>query len=127
MCVCRSPQCHQLIVQPLAYGPRCRGRAPDTIASALAQPLERQIGTIPGIVEMRSFSATGGTELTVQFQLDKSIDAAAGAVQAAINAAGPSLPKDLPQPPGYWKVKPSGWAVIVAVVDLGRDRSERRL
>jgi hydrophobe/amphiphile efflux-1 (HAE1) family protein len=88
------------------------GASADTVASALAQPLERQIGTIPGIVEMRSFSATGGTELTVQFQLDKNIDAAAGAVQAAINAAGPSLPKDLPQPPGYWQSNPSGWAVI---------------
>ena len=48
----------------------------------------------------------------MQFDLDKSIDAAAGAIQAAINAAGPSLPKDLPQPPGYWKANPSGWAVI---------------
>ena len=52
------------------------GASADTIASALAQPLERQIGTIPGIVEMRSFSATGGTQLTVQFALDKNIDAA---------------------------------------------------
>ena len=88
------------------------GASADTIASALAQPLERQIGSIPGIVEMRSFSATGGTQLTVQFQLDKNIDAAAGAIQAAINAAGPNLPKDMPQPPGYWKVNPSGWSVI---------------
>ena len=88
------------------------GASADTIASALAQPLERQIGTIPGIVEMRSFSATGGTQLTVQFELDKNIDAAAGAIQAAINAAGPSLPKDMPQPPGYWKANPSGWSVI---------------
>ena len=88
------------------------GASADTVASALAQPLERQIGIIPGVVEMRSFSATGGTELTVQFQLDKNIDAAAGAVQAAINAAGPSLPKDLPSPPGYWKANPAGEAVI---------------
>ncbi len=88
------------------------GASADTVASALAQPLERQIGIIPGVVEMRSFSATGGTELTVQFQLDKNIDAAAGAVQAAINAAGPSLPKDLPSPPGYWKANPAGVAVI---------------
>jgi multidrug efflux pump len=88
------------------------GASADTIASALAQPLERQIGSIPGIVEMRSFSATGGTQLTVQFQLDKNIDAAAGAIQAAINAAGPNLPKDMPQPPGYWKANPSGWSVI---------------
>ena len=88
------------------------GASADTIASAVAQPLEQQIGTIPGIVEMRSFSATGGTQLTIQFELEKSIQAAAGAVQAAINASGPSLPKDLPQPPIYWKVNPSGWPVI---------------
>ncbi len=88
------------------------GAAADTIASALAQPLERQIGIIPGIVEMRSFSATGGTQLSVQFELDKSVDAAAGAIQAAIAAAGPSLPPDLPQPPNYWKANPSGWSVI---------------
>jgi multidrug efflux pump len=88
------------------------GASADTIAAALAQPMERQIGTIPGIVEMRSFSATGGTELTVQFALDKSVDAAAGAIQAAINGSGPNLPKDLPSPPIYWKANPSGWAVI---------------
>ena len=88
------------------------GASADTIASALAQPLERQIGIIPGIVEMRSFSATGGTMLTVQFTLDKNIDAAAGAIQSAVNASGPNLPKDLPQPPEHWKANPSGWAVI---------------
>jgi multidrug efflux pump subunit AcrB len=78
----------------------------------LAQPLERQIGIIPGIAEMGSFSATGGTQITVQFELARDIDAAAAAVQAAINAAEPNLPKDLPQPPVYWKANPSGWAVI---------------
>ncbi|MEJ0015093.1 MAG: efflux RND transporter permease subunit [Acetobacteraceae bacterium] len=88
------------------------GASADTIAAALAQPLERQIGAIPGVVEMRSFSATGGVQLVVQFQLDKDADAAAAAVQAAINAAGPSLPRDLPQPPGYWKTNPAGWSVI---------------
>ncbi len=88
------------------------GASADTIAAAVAQPLERQIGTIPGIAEMRSFSATGGTQLTVQFDLGRTTDAAAGAIQAAINAAGASLPKDMPQPPGYWKTNPSGWSVI---------------
>jgi hydrophobe/amphiphile efflux-1 (HAE1) family protein len=88
------------------------GASADTVASALAQPLERQIGIIPGVKEMGSFSATGGTNVSVQFDLDKNIDAAAAAVQAAINAAGPNLPKDMPQPPGYWKVNPSGWAVM---------------
>jgi len=88
------------------------GASADTIASSLAQPLERQIGIIPGIAEMGSFSATGGTQITVQFELARDIDAAAAAVQAAINAAEPNLPKDLPQPPVYWKANPSGWAVI---------------
>ena len=88
------------------------GASADIVASALAQPLERQIGTIPGIVEMSSFSATGGTQIRVQFELDKNSDAAAAAVQAAINAARPGLPKDLPDPPGYWKANPSGWAVM---------------
>ncbi|HXO02123.1 MAG TPA: efflux RND transporter permease subunit [Stellaceae bacterium] len=88
------------------------GASADTIATSLAQPLERQLGIIPGIVEMGSFSATGGTQITVQFDLARDIDAAATAVLAAINTAAPNLPKDLPQPPVYWKANPSGWAVI---------------
>jgi multidrug efflux pump subunit AcrB len=88
------------------------GASADTIATSLAQPLERQIGIIPGIAEMGSFSATGGTAITVQFDLSRDIDAAATAVLAAINTAGPNLPKDLPQPPVYWKANPSGWPVI---------------
>ncbi len=88
------------------------GASADTIATSLAQPLERQIGIIPGIAEMGSFSATGGTQITVQFELGRDIDAASAAVQAAINTAGPNLPKDLPQPPVHWKANPSGWAVI---------------
>jgi len=88
------------------------GASADTIATSLAQPMERQVGIIPGIVEMGSFSATGGTQITVQFDLARDIDAAATAILAAINTAGPNLPKDLPQPPVYWKANPSGWAVI---------------
>jgi len=88
------------------------GASPDTIATSLAQPLERQLGIIPGVAEMNSLSLTGGTYITIQFALNKDIDAAAGAVQAAINASEPSLPKDLPYPPGYWKANPSGAPVI---------------
>jgi hydrophobe/amphiphile efflux-1 (HAE1) family protein len=88
------------------------GASPDTIASSLAQPLERQLGTIPGIVEIGSFSDTGYCEITMQFDLATDIDAAAGAVQAAINAAGPNLPQDLPRPPTYYKANPSGFSVI---------------
>ncbi len=89
------------------------GASADTVASSLSQPLERQLGTIPGIVQMYAYSGNGGCEIDIQFDLDKDIDAAATAVQSAINAAGPNLPKDLPLPPGYWKANPAGSPVIV--------------
>ncbi|HWK44605.1 MAG TPA: efflux RND transporter permease subunit [Stellaceae bacterium] len=89
------------------------GASPDTVAVSLAQPLERQLGTIPGIAEMVAFSGQGGATITIQFDLGKDIDEAAAEVQAAINAAGPNLPHDLPQPPQYYKANPSGFAVIV--------------
>jgi multidrug efflux pump len=88
------------------------GASPSTVATALAQPLEKQIGKIPGIVEMTSYSGTGGTSIAVQFDLEKDINDAAGAIQAAISAAGPDLPKGRAWPPVYWKSNPSGFAVI---------------
>jgi hydrophobe/amphiphile efflux-1 (HAE1) family protein len=87
------------------------GASPTTVASALAQPLERSIGIIPGVVEMSSFSGMGGTSIVTQFDLSMELDAAAGAVQAAINAAGSDLPKGF-FPPVYWKSNPAGFAVI---------------
>jgi multidrug efflux pump subunit AcrB len=93
------------------------GASPDTIASSLAQPLETQLGLIPGIVEMASFSATGGTEILIQFDLAKDIDAAANQVQAAINAAAPNLPKDLPAPPYYVKANPGGFSVVALALN----------
>jgi hydrophobe/amphiphile efflux-1 (HAE1) family protein len=89
------------------------GASPATVATALAQPLERQLGQIPGVVELTSFSAMGGTEIAIQFNIEKDIDDAAGAVQAAISAAGPDLPKDQGWPPVYWKANPAGFAPIV--------------
>ncbi len=88
------------------------GASPTTVATALAQPLESSIGLIPGIVEMSSFSGIGGTDIVVQFDLATELDAAAGAVQAAISAAGPNLPKNYGWPPVYWKANPAGFAVI---------------
>src|SRR4029077_3400205 len=88
------------------------GADADTIASSVAQPLERELGIIPGVVEMASFSASGGVLITIQFELEKSIDAAAGEVQAAINAATPNLPKDMPARPWYRKANPGGYAPI---------------
>jgi hydrophobe/amphiphile efflux-1 (HAE1) family protein len=87
------------------------GASPNTVASALAQPLETTIGLIPGVVEMSSFSGTGGTDIVTQFDLSVDLDTAAGAVQAAINAAGTNLPKGF-FPPFYWKANPAGFAVI---------------
>src|SRR2546423_6811152 len=74
------------------------GGSPETMASSVAQPLERQLAQIPGIAQMTSTSSLGSTAVTIQFDLDRKIDAAAGDVQAAINAAGGELPEELPDP-----------------------------
>jgi multidrug efflux pump len=89
------------------------GASPDTMATSVGAPLERQLGVIPGIAEMASNSDSGGEEIDIQFTLATSLDSAAGAVQAAINAALPNLPHDLPQPPTYYKADPGGVAMIV--------------
>ena len=89
------------------------GASPETMAASVGSPLERQVGIIPGIAEMGSISMSNGEEIDIQFTLDKTIDSAAGVVQAAINAAMPNLPKDLPQPPTYYKADPGGVAMIV--------------
>ena len=80
---------------------------PETMATSVAQPLERQFAQIPGVSQMTSTSALGATAITVQFDLNRNIDAAANDIQAAINAAAGQLPKDLPSPPTYRKVNPS--------------------
>ena len=75
------------------------GASPDTMASAVAQPLETQFAQISGVSQMTSTSTLGSTAITIQFDLDRDIDAASTDVQAAINAASGQLPKDLPSPP----------------------------
>src|SRR5579862_8661072 len=79
------------------------GASPETMASAVATPLERQFGRIAGVTEMTSSSSLGSTSVTLQFDLDRNIDAAARDVQAAINAARGYLPANLPANPSYWK------------------------
>src|SRR5579863_65073 len=83
------------------------GASPETMASSVATPLERQFGRIAGISEMTSSSALGSTNVTLQFDLDRDIDAAARDVQAAINAARGYLPSTLPNNPSYRKVNPA--------------------
>jgi hydrophobic/amphiphilic exporter-1 (mainly G- bacteria), HAE1 family len=89
------------------------GASPDTMASAVAQPLETQFAQIPGVSQMTSTSVVGSTAITIQFNLERNIDAAANDVQAAINAAGGQLPKNLPSPPTYRKVNPADSPILL--------------
>jgi len=89
------------------------GASPETMASNVATPLERQFSLIPGLDQMTSTSALGSTQVTLQFNLSRNIDAAATDVQAAINAAGGQLPTNLPSPPTYRKVNPADAPILV--------------
>jgi len=89
------------------------GGSPETMASSVAQPLERQLAQIPGIAQMTSTSSLGSTAVTIQFDLNRSIDGAANDIQAAINAASGQLPKNLPSPPTYRKVNPADSPVLL--------------
>ncbi len=89
------------------------GASPDTMASAVAQPLETQFAQLPGVSQMTSTSTLGSTAITIQFDLARDIDGAAGDVQAAINAAGGQLPKNLPSPPSYRKVNPEDSPILM--------------
>src|SRR5215510_14394168 len=101
------------------------GASPETMASAVATPLERQFGRIAGISEMTSASQLGSTSITLQFDLSRQIDAAARDVQAAINAARGQLPAGLPNAPTYRKVNPSDAPImILALTSLTRPVSE---
>ena len=92
------------------------GANPETMASAVATPLEHQFSTIAGVESMSSSNTQGGTSVTLQFALDRNIDAAAQDVQAAISKAGGQLPAEMPRPPTYQKVNPSDNAVLYLVL-----------
>ena len=92
------------------------GASPETMASAVATPLERQFGRIAGVTEMTSSSQLSSTRITLQFDLSRNIDAAARDVQAAINAARGQLPADLPSNPGYWKSNPADAPILMLVL-----------
>ncbi len=89
------------------------GGSPETMASSVAQPLERQLAQIPGVAQMTSTSYLGTTAVTIQFDLNRNIDGAANDVQGAINAAGGQLPKNLPSPPTYRKVNPADSPILL--------------
>ena len=92
------------------------GANPDTIAALVTAPLERQFGQIPALQVMTSSSSFGISQVTLQFDLNRDIDAASQDVQSAINAAGSSLPKNLPYPPLYSKVNPADAPIITLAI-----------
>ena len=92
------------------------GASPDTMASAVATPLEQQFAAIPALDQMTSTSGVGTTSITLQFDLSRNIDAAAQDVQQAINAASGLLPPDLPSPPTYRKTNPADRPVLIYAV-----------
>ena len=101
------------------------GASPETMASSVAAPLERQFGRIAGVTEMTSTSSLGATAITLQFDLNRNIDAAARDIEAAINAARGYLPTDLPNNPTYRKVNPADAPILIValtsdVYDPGR-------
>jgi HAE1 family hydrophobic/amphiphilic exporter-1 len=89
------------------------GASPETMATSVAQPLERQFAQIPGIAQMTSTSYLGTAAVTIQFDLNRNIDGAANDVQGAINAASGQLPKSLPSPPTYRKVNPADAPILL--------------
>jgi multidrug efflux pump len=89
------------------------GASPETMATSVAEPLERHLGQVADVTEMTSSSSVGQTRITLQFGLDRNIDGAARDVQAAINAAGPDLPTNLPSNPTYRKVNPADAPILI--------------
>ncbi len=88
------------------------GASPDVMASSVTAPLERQFGQMPGLKQMTSTSSFGSSVVTLQFDLSLDIDIAEQEVQAAVNASGTFLPRDLPNPPVYSKVNPADAPVL---------------
>ncbi len=92
------------------------GASPETMAATVAQPLERQFAQIQGVAQLTSVNVLGQTSITIQFDLNRNIDAAAQDTMAAINAASGQLPKNLPSPPTYYKVNPSDAPILIMAV-----------
>ena len=104
------PQVEFPVIQVQATLP---GASPETMASSVATPLERQFGRIAGVTEMTSTSLLGASTVVLQFDLNRNVDAAARDVQAAINAARSQLPANLPSNPRYRKVNPADLPVLI--------------
>lgn len=92
------------------------GGNPETMATSVAQPLEREFSTIPGLSQMSSENALGSTRITLQFDLDRNIDGAALDVQSAINAAARQLPSNMSSPPTFRKINPADFSILILSV-----------
>src|SRR6266498_2871532 len=103
------PQVDYPTIQVVTFYP---GASPEVMSSSVTAPLERQFGQVPGLKQMTSTSSFGCSVITLQFSLDLSIDIAEQEVQAAINAGGTFLPRDLPNPPLYSKVNPADTPIL---------------
>ncbi|HEY8749312.1 MAG TPA: multidrug efflux RND transporter permease subunit [Tepidisphaeraceae bacterium] len=103
------PQVDYPTIQIVTFYP---GASPDVMASSVTSPLERQFGQLPGLNQMTSTSSGGSSVITLQFSLELNIDVAEQEVQAAINASGTYLPKDLPNPPIYSKINPADAPIL---------------
>ncbi len=103
------PEVDYPTIQVVTFYP---GASPDVMASSVTAPLERQFGQVPGLNQMTSSSSAGSSVITLQFVLDLNIDVAEQDVQAAINAAGSYLPRDLPNPPIYNKINPADAPIL---------------
>src|SRR5205085_12489712 len=97
----------------ISVGAGLPAASPETMASPVATPLERQFGRIAGVTQMTSTSGLGSTNITLQFDLNRDINAAARDVQAAINAARSQLPADIPSQPNYRKVNPADSPILM--------------
>ncbi len=96
----------------IQVGASLPGASAETMATSVATPLERSLANVPGVTQMTSSSSLGHTSITLQFDLSRSIDGAAQDVQTAISAAGGLLPKNLPNPPTYYKSNPADYTVL---------------
>ncbi len=97
----------------ISVGASLPGADPETMASSVATPLERQFAKIAGINEMTSSSSSGAVSITMQFDLSRDVNGAARDVQAAINAARSQLPANLPNNPGYYKINPADSPILI--------------
>src|SRR6478672_3545799 len=103
------PEVDYPTIQVITFYP---GAGPEVMASSVTAPLERQFGQVPGLKQMTSISSFGSSIVVLQFALDLNIDIAEQQVQAAINASGTYLPRDLPNPPIYSKSNPADAPVL---------------